>query len=59
MTNEQQPECVTVQPSGSQIPAMAAEYEESQCTFFGVGEGPAESLVRQENVWHYDEVSDC
>lgn len=42
-----------IQPSGNQVPIMAAEYEESQCTFFGE---TSDQLVKSENVWHYNEV---
>lgn len=38
---------------------MTADYEESQCIFFGEDaaiDGGTEVLVRAENVWHYDEV---
>jgi hypothetical protein len=38
---------------------MTAEYEESQCTFFGLqnSDGGAERpLERSDNVWHYNEV---
>lgn len=38
---------------------MTADYEDSQCTFFGEDggvDGGAEVLTRAENMWHYDEV---
>lgn len=35
---------------------MAAEYEESQCTFFGGDSTASDLLVRTDNVWHYNEV---
>lgn len=40
------------------LPALTAEYEESQCILYGEKASPdgSDSLVKQENAWHFNKV---
>ncbi|XP_074601745.1 no mechanoreceptor potential A isoform X2 [Brevipalpus obovatus] len=40
------------------LPALTAEYEESQCILYGEKASPdgSDTLVKQENAWHFNKV---